>query len=54
MKGYKLLQVGEKIKNTDEIKHRGRWYSVLDFILSSNVFIEGMKPIRRKIKDKEI
>ena len=26
------IVVGEKIKNTDEIKHRGRWYYVLDFI----------------------
>lgn len=51
MKGYKLLQIGDTINYyTDEMKHRNNWYPIKEFSLHSPKAIEGMKPIRRKIK----
>ena len=50
MKNYEYLQVGDPIKETDEIQHRGHWESVKEYGIAGMHYSEGMKKVRRKIE----
>ena len=54
MKKYEYLKINDSINDdTDEMEHRGRWYPIKEFTAIKNgVVLEGMKRIRRPIKDK--
>lgn len=53
MKNFEYLQVGDQIRETDEIQHRGHWESVMEYGIVGMGYSEGMKRIRRAIKGKE-
>ena len=52
MKKYEYLKIGDQMNDdTDEMEHRGRWYSIKGVTAIENGHVlEGMKRIRRPIK----
>jgi hypothetical protein len=50
MRNYEYLKIGDTIKETDEIQHRGHWESVTEHTFVGKVYGDGMKKIRRRIE----
>lgn len=52
---HRKLKPGEKINSaTDEMKHKKRWYPVVEFagVVETGLVCDWMKEIRRPLKEK--
>lgn len=54
MKNFEYLQVGDQIRETDEMEHRSQWYPIKEFAIKSGSVLEGMRRIRRRITVRDI